>query len=219
MSLCKHRLVGLLLNRELAVIIGISLPTIALAKPYMDRAISKHSGASGIEAQITLVEILPDSGAYALRGFQFLLDQGKTCLVKSIAGTLPGREDTKQAPSSPSTGLAYTLATGDAKYSPQVVRSGSQYFVRGVQVCTQATATTSQRSIRGVKLFYARVKEDGAVERLDDPESWVNATGCEKWEDKVVCPDNMIAIGFRAHLESYGYRALGLKCSPVVNRD
>jgi hypothetical protein len=98
-----------------------------------------------------------------------------------------------------------------------VRREGDSNFVRGVAVCTQDTPNTADRSIRGLKVFYSRVKEDGTLEKSDDPEVW-SGEGCAKWEDRVTCPDGMLAVGIRGHRDAKGYRAMGLVCSPLANR-
>jgi len=204
------------MTRLIAIVVALSLPASVFAKPFMDRSKHKPSGATGIEAAIDAKVIPEADGAYAITGFQLWMLEGRTCDTSAGVRALPGRENTKQT--QPSMLVNSGACPSKAKNPHVIMRDGSNYFVRGVRVCTQDKPNTAERSIRGLKILYARVKPNGTVEKLDDPEVWVNGKGCDKWEERAVCPDNMIAVGFRAHKSDFGYRALGLKCAAVGNR-
>lgn len=204
-------------------LVALFVPAIAAAKPYVDHSDYKKAGPSGIEGTIDEDTIEATNRAVALQGFKLGTNKGRTCRVLSQAQPLPGRDATDQVEW---LDAYYPFERCVEHYNEnqhpptwhEVVRTGNMY-VRGVQVCTQATPTTSERSIRGLKVFYARVSDDGKVTPLDDPEVWVNDTGCEKWEERAMCPDGSLAVGYRAHRADWGYRALALRCAAVSSRD
>jgi hypothetical protein len=202
-----------------AVLLLSALPVAASAQTvYVDRGVNKSSGESGVSGQIARHVIPADKKWLGVTGFKFYMLDGETSGVFLTHAPLPGRQGNQDT-----IGEWYTVGNHSASdHNVREVSPGPGYFITGVRVCTQDVATTDQRSIRGVKLRYARIKANGTIVRQDDPFVWVNKTGCDKWEERASCPSGHIAVGFRAHKHATsgkGFRALGLVCSPVEVRN
>ncbi len=89
-----------------------------------------------------------------------------------------------------------------------------RFFTRAIQVCTEEDQG-SQNEIRGVRMWASRVGQKGKVVPKDESIE-VKLDGCDKWKDKVACPEGMVAWDVEARGEKDRYRALRLVCGTPV---
>jgi hypothetical protein len=88
---------------------------------------------------------------------------------------------------------------------------GSDQYVTAVQVCV------TNDKIKGVRIWGARLLEDGSLQPISQPGEY-KRTNCKgNWKTKVSCPSGKIATGVRAYsVEVHkGYGGLALRCSTV----
>lgn len=97
-----------------------------------------------------------------------------------------------------------TASTKTAKFD------GDRMFVRGVQACTNGSGTR----LKGVKVFSARVNDDGSIEK-GNPEASFERPNCSEWGKIRSCGDGKVAVGVTAHHGDKGFSGLALQCKSI----
>jgi hypothetical protein len=123
-------------------------------------------------------------------------------------------------PMLPTCGTAVTCsgstASGTRWVTPATVDND---FVTGLAVCTDGNASTTNVSIRGVRLEYGRVAANGTITTVSPTEEQ-SVGGCSTWHPMQRCAAGSIAVNVVAQLQgtvatARRYRGLALECAAV----
>ena len=89
-----------------------------------------------------------------------------------------------------------------------------QLFVRGISVCTPTTASIPV--VKGVRIYAAKVNDNGTVIGGAQPVRSLTLGGCNAWQPARFCPPDQIAVGVRAfYVEAGGFTGLALQCQKL----
>jgi len=163
-------------------------------------------------------DVREDTAYAGLKGFSWWENRDKPCKFTvhrvSLNTVSPGAtslSDVKKQPQDTSESMC-DGSPGDGKTVKFV--DGTKRFVRGIAVCTSDKNKSSDERIKGLRVYAAKVNDDGTVERLDVNRDDRQAN-CKIWHAPVYCPNDYIVSALRLHQINDYFTGIGIKCRQV----
>lgn len=108
---------------------------------------------------------------------------------------------------------------GYSKSSKKTVTLGKGEYVDAVKICTSGDKrNTAKKRLKGVKLYGARVKEDGSIQSGVSTAKFERAN-CKQWEKKVACPKGQLADAIWMYRGDRGINGVSLRCRAVERKE
>ena len=163
-------------------------------------------------------EVLEDTAYAGIKGFSWWENQDKPCKftvhrvsLNDVSPYANSLTDVKKHPTDNSASIC-AGSPGDEKTVKFV--DGTQRFVRGIAVCTSDKNKSSDERIKGLRIYAAKVNENGTVESLDVNRD-DSQTNCKIWHAPVYCPRDYIVTALRLHQINDYFTGIGIKCRQV----
>lgn len=103
----------------------------------------------------------------------------------------------------------YSLRSGNLT-SQKSVPTGDEHYATSLAVCTSGGG-----KIKGVRLWYARIRADRTLERASTSNSF-QRTNCGNWHAPEQCGPRQVIVGIRAHYtDRQGYTGLSIRCGRI----
>lgn len=104
----------------------------------------------------------------------------------------------------------YSLRNGNLTSQKSVV-TGDEHYATALAVCTSGSG-----KIKGVRLWYARIRANRTLERASTPNSF-QRTNCSNWHAPQQCSARQVIVGIRAHYtDRQGYTGLSIRCGRIA---
>ncbi len=104
----------------------------------------------------------------------------------------------------------YSLSGGNL-ISQRSVPTGDEHYATSLAVCTSGSG-----KIKGVRLWYARIRADRTLERASQPNTF-QRTNCSNWHAAQQCGARQVIVGIRAHYtQQKGYTGLSIRCGRIA---
>ncbi|MBS0164820.1 MAG: S8 family serine peptidase [Nitrospira sp.] len=90
-------------------------------------------------------------------------------------------------------------------------------FVRGVAACNSTTKNSTR--LKGIKVYRARVEDDGSFSMISNPSTLERPNCDDTWHEPAMCPSGTLATDLVVHIRPDGkkdvFTGLSLKCRKV----
>lgn len=163
-------------------------------------------------------EVREDTAYAGIKGFSWWENRDKPCefaihrvSLNPVSSGTSSLTDVKKPPADNSKSICSGSA-GDEKTVKFL--DGTQRFVRGIAVCTSDKAKSSDERIKGLRIYAAKVNDNGTVEKLDVNRD-DHRTNCKTWHAPVYCPSDYIVTALRLHQIHDYFTGIGIKCRQV----
>lgn len=104
----------------------------------------------------------------------------------------------------------FSLRNGNLTSQKSVV-TGDEHYATSLAVCTSGSG-----KIKGVRLWYARVRANRTLERASSPGGF-QRTNCSNWHSPEQCGARQVIVGIRAHYtDQKGYTGLSIRCGRIT---
>ncbi len=102
------------------------------------------------------------------------------------------------------------------EYVPTMT-SDHDTFIRGVAVCNSTTKNSTR--LKGVKVYQARIEDDGSFSMISNPPTLKRPNCDGDWREPAMCPSGTVATDLIVHIRPDGkkdvFTGLSLKCATV----
>lgn len=108
------------------------------------------------------------------------------------------------------------ICSGSDSKSLSVEFINPDMYIRGIEVCTTNKSDPDNDRIKGLRIYPAKVTQDGLVTSAVGSKEDTNPNCNNNWKGAVYCPSGMIASGLRMYHNDDWYRGLSLICRQVT---